>query len=104
MNGCEKDVRKMRAQMKKPSDAELKEALSEAEKIRVIGDDPYHLSKSLLYLHSRNGMLEEVAAHAERFLRFGLPEDEHAQLRRLLDHLLKETRREAGQDPEHFGL
>ncbi len=90
--------------MLKPSDAELKEALSEAEKSRLTGDDPYHLSKCLLFLHHRNGMLEEVVEHAERFLRFGLQEDEHAQLRLLLDHLLRETRREAAQDPEQFGL
>jgi len=90
--------------MLKPSDAELKEALSEAEKTRITGEDPHHLNKCLLYLHYRNGMLEEVAEHAERFLRFGQPEDEHAQLRRLLDHLLKATRQEKEQDPEQFGL
>lgn len=88
----------------KPSNEELKEALSEAEKNRLTGDDPCHLGKCLLFLHRRNVMLEEVAEHAERFLRFGLQEDEHAQLRRLLDHLRRETQREAGQDPEQFGL
>ena len=88
----------------KPTEAELKEALSEAEKLRITDDDPHHLSKCLLFLHYRIGMLEEVATHAERFLRFGLQEDEHAQLRRLLDHLLKETQREVTQNPEQFGL
>jgi len=90
--------------MVQPSDAELKEALSEAEKIRLTGDDPHHLGKSLTFLHRRNIMLEEVAEHAERFLRFGLQEDEHARLRRLLDHLRKETIRDSGLDPEQFGL
>jgi len=88
----------------KPSDAELKEALSEAEKIRLAGDDPCHLSKCLLFLHRRNVMLEEIVEHAERFLHFGLQEDEHARLRRLLDHLRRETQRELDQNPGQFGL
>ena len=93
----------MRIQTVKLSDVELKEALSEAEKIRITGDDPHHVGKCLAFLHRRNVMLEEVAEHAERFLRFGLQEDERAQLRRLLDHLRRETLREAGQNPEKFG-
>ena len=88
----------------KPTEAELKTALSEAERLRVAGEDPHFLVKSLLYLHHRNEMLETVAEHAERFLRFGLPEDEHAQLRRLLDQLREETQRESDEDPETFGL
>ena len=76
--------------MVKPSDAELKEALSEAERIRSSGD-PKHISKCLLFLHHRNSMLEKIAEHTERFLRFGMPEDEHAQLRRLLDQLSQES-------------
>jgi len=94
----------MRMQTVKPSNAELKEALSEAEKIRITGDDPHHLGKCLAFLHRRNVMLEEVAEHAERFLHFGLQEDEHAQLRRLLDHLRRETQRESGLRSEEFGL
>ncbi len=88
----------------KPSDTELKDALLEAEKTRLTGDDPHHLGKCLLFLHRRNVMLEEVAEHAERFLRFGLQEDEHAQLRRLLDHLRRETLRELNQTPDQLGL
>ena len=88
----------------KPSEAELKAALSEAERLRIAGDDPNFVAKSLLYLHYRNEMLETVAEHAERFLRFGMPEDEHAQLRLLLDQLRKETERESGQDPDVLGL
>ena len=42
----------------KPTEAELKTALAEAERLRVAGEDPHFLVKSLLYLHHRNEMLE----------------------------------------------
>ena len=88
----------------KPTEIEMNAAVSEAERLRIEGDDPHFLGRSLLYLHHRNELLEAVAEHAELFLRFGLPEDEHAKLRLLLDKLEDETRHDEGLDPETFGL
>jgi hypothetical protein len=89
----------------KPSEEKLKEALAEVERMRLEGDeDPHHLVKCFLYLYRRNGVLERVLEHAELYLRFGQPEDEHARLRKLLDAIIEERRREKDEEAEHYGL
>lgn len=89
----------------KPTAEELKAALAEIERMRIEGEpDPHHLIKCFLYLNQRNEVLEKVLEHAELYLRFGQPEDEHARLRKLLDAILEERRREKDEEAEHFGL
>lgn len=89
----------------RPTEAELKAALAEIERLRVEGaEDPHHIIKCFRYLYRRDAVLERVLEHAERYLRFGLPEDEHARLRKLLDEIIEERRREAEEEGEHYGL
>lgn len=89
----------------KPTAEELKEALAEMERMRVEAEeDPHHLVKCFLHLYRRNEVLERVLEHAELYLRFGLPEEEHAQLRKLLDAIIEERRREKDEEAEHYGL
>ena len=89
----------------KPSDEELQEALAEVERMRVAGEeDPHHLVKCFLYLYRRDQVLEKVLEHAELYLRFGQPEDEHARLRKLLDAIIEERRREKEEEGDYYGL
>jgi hypothetical protein len=88
----------------KPSDQELKAALAEAEQIRESGEDPHFLAKSLLYLHQRNQDLEKVLEHAERYIQFGLPVEEHTQLQLLLEEAKTRELRSMGKESEEMGL
>ena len=84
----------------KPTAEELQIALEEAERMRELGIDPMHFSKSLLYLNRRDEILEKLLVHVERYLQFGLPVDEHAQLTRLLDEIRHQERHESGGEGE----
>ena len=86
----------------KPSDSELKSALDEAERIRGTDEDPNFLGKSLLYLESRNRELEQVFEHVEKYLKFGLPVEEHSALVRLVDEI--KEHQEKIDDSKGFGL
>jgi enoyl-CoA hydratase/carnithine racemase len=88
----------------KPSGEELKAALEEAERIRESGEDAHFLAKSLLYLHQRNSDLEKVVEHAERYIQFGLPVEEHTQLKLLLDEAKTRELRSLGEEREEIGL
>jgi hypothetical protein len=88
----------------KPSSEELKAALEEAERIRESGEDPYFIAKTLLYLQQRNNDLEKVMEHAERYIQFGLPVEEHTQLKLLLEEAKTRELRSKGQESEEMGL
>jgi hypothetical protein len=88
----------------KPSRDELKAALEEAERIRESGDDPSFVAKSLLYLHQRNSDLEKILVHAERYIQFGLPVEEHTQLKLLLEEAKTHELRSMGEEAEEIGL
>ena len=76
--------------MKKPTDEEMETAMNTAERMRDLGVDPHRMAHCLLYLQQRNGRLEEVLRRTERYVRFGLAEQELAQLRRLIQQLREE--------------
>jgi hypothetical protein len=76
----------------KPDSAELITALAGAEQMRAEGNDPRHIAMSLRYLHERCRGLEELLLVTDRFLRFGMPEHELTEMRRLVAHLREEER------------
>ena len=86
----------------KPDANELKTALDEAERMREGDEDSLFLAKSLLYLSKRNSDLEEVFLHLEKYLRFGLPTEEHSALVRLVDDIRE--REDEIDDSKGFGL
>ncbi len=86
----------------KPDKNELKTALNQAERMRDTGDDPLFLAKTLLYLSQRNSELEEVFTHLEKYLRFGLPVEEHSALVILVDEIRE--REEEIDGSKGFGL
>ncbi|TVO74845.1 hypothetical protein [Sedimenticola selenatireducens] len=88
----------------KPTADQLKAALEVARKMRGQGDDPDSLAQSVLYLYQRDAMLERILLHLERFLQFGLPEEEHAKLVRLIEEAKAQERAEKGGYSDDFGL
>ena len=75
----------------KPGSDELKAALAGAEEMRAEGNDPRHIAMSLRYLHERCQGLEELLQITDRFLRFGMPEHELTEMRRLVAHLREDA-------------
>ena len=71
----------------KPGSTELEIALAGAEEMRVGGNDPRHIALCLRYLHERCLGLEELLQVTDRFLRFGMPEYELTDIRRLVAQL-----------------
>ena len=88
----------------KPTADELEKALTEAENMREQGNDPDHLSKSLLYLHKRLEKLEKVFDAANQYMRFGQEEHEHAELLKALDVVRRQEESEQNQEKQDFGL
>lgn len=74
----------------KPDSTELEIALAGAEEMRVGGNDPRHIAVCLRYLHERCRGLEELLLITDRFLRFGMPEHELTEIRRLTAQLREE--------------
>jgi CBS domain-containing protein len=75
----------------KPTDEEFATALGAAEAKHVDDRDPKFIAKSLLYLAQRRAVLEQVLTLADRFLRAGQDEQNHALL---LKAILKAKRME----------
>lgn len=71
----------------KPDSTELEVALAGAESMRVEGNDPRHIAMTLRYLYARCRGLEELLQTTDRFLRFGMPEHELTEMRRLVARL-----------------
>lgn len=86
----------------KPDKNELKTALDEAKRMREADEDSLFLAKSLIYLQQRNSDLEKVFEHLEKYLRFGLPVEEHSVLVRLVAEI--RDREEDIDDVKGFGL
>ncbi len=86
----------------KPNEDEFRIALDEAERIREADTDPHSMAQCLLYLYQRNNDLEQILEHLEKYLRFGLPVEEHSALIRLVDGIRE--REEMIDDSKGFGL
>ena len=75
----------------KPDANELKVALSGAEEMREEGNDPRHIALTLRYLYGRCRQFEALLQVTDRYLRFGMPEHELSEMRRLVSHLREEA-------------
>ena len=65
----------------------LKSALAAAERLRASDSDPDDVAHWLLRMHTRCESLEALLVAADRYLRFGMPEHELSEMRKLVDHL-----------------
>ena len=84
--------------MRRPDADALGIALAAAAALREEGNDPRHIARALSYLYSRNQELEELLQLADRYLRFGMPEHELSEMRRLVDRLRDLGMRADGSD------
>ena len=90
--------------MLKPTDKEIQEALDEAERMRGQNDDSNHLARALLYLNRRNGFLENVNSVADRYIRFGQEEHEHAELILAIEEARSQEQHDSGIESDMTGL
>lgn len=90
--------------MSKPTDQELKIALTAAIEMKENDDDPKHLAKALLNHHYRIRYLEKVLAAADRFMNLGMAEHERTELLRTIEKAKEAEYRTALLDREDFGL
>ena len=88
----------------KPSETELKQAVTESVRMRAAADDPHALAKTVLYLQRRVESLEKVCRTADLYLHFGLPEKEHAELVRALEEAKRIEAEEIRTEPGNLGL
>jgi hypothetical protein len=82
--------------MGRPTDAELREALAEASRMREAGDDPNFIAKTLLNLDYRMRYLQRVLRAADTFLRYGQEAALHTELLQAID----DAKRAEGEAPE----
>lgn len=90
--------------MKRPSDEQMKAARDQAEQLRAAGQDVNSLGHAFLYLLHRCDYLEAVHEAAERYIRFGQAEGEHARLVKVLDQARVEEAREREDGEGDLGL
>jgi len=91
--------------MSKPTEEELEEALAEAARMRETDDDPHHVAKALLNLNYRFEYLDKVLYAAERYIRSGHAEFEHAHLLRAIANYKKaDALSMPAEETEDFGL
>lgn len=84
--------------MRRPDTDELGIALAAAGALREEGNDPRHIARALSYLYSRNQELENLLQLTDRYLRFGMPEHELSEMRRLVERLRDSTGNADGND------
>jgi hypothetical protein len=88
----------------KPTEVEVKQAVTEALRMRAAADDPRALAKTVLYLQRRVESLEKVCRAADLYLHFGLPEKEHSELLRALEEAKRVEAEQIGAESENLGL
>ena len=92
--------------MGRPSKEQLERALNAAEKLRDLDQDDDHLGRSLLYLNSRNEVLEKVFNATMHYLRSGHDQHEHTRLIQAVQDARRQFREESDSMDEDsdFGL
>jgi len=88
----------------KPTEAEVKQAITEAMRVRAAADDPHTLAKTVLYLQRRVESLEKVRRTADLYLHFGMPEKEHAELVKALEEAKRIEAESSHIENEGLGL
>lgn len=89
---------------RKPTAEEFATALSTALILHVEARDPRHLGKTMLYLEQRRGYLEKVFELADRFLRAGQDEQNHALLLKAIHAAKRAEEHATGQARVPFPL
>ena len=87
----------------RPTREQKKQARAAADKMHSRDVDPHFVAATLRYLDDRNASLEELLVMVDRFVRFGMPEHELSEMRRLVTKLREEDARDeaAVDEDEH---
>ena len=78
----------------RPTREQKKLASAAADKMYSRDVDPHYVAATLRYLDERNASLEELLGMVDRFVRFGMPEHELSEMRRLVTKLREEEARD----------
>jgi len=78
----------------RPTRDQIKMAMEAADRMHRRDVDPHHLAATLRYLSERNHSLEELLTMVDRFVRFGMPEHELSEMRRLVTRLRESEARD----------
>lgn len=84
--------------MSRPTQEELKIALTEAARIREQGEDDHFMAKALLNQNYRLQALEDVLLRAKRYLHSGNGSHEHTELLRAIEKA-EATSQVPGEEP-----
>lgn len=87
-----------------PTEDELKEALTEAARMREHGEDPHHIAKAVLNLNYQNEQLKHVLHAVELYFNSGMAVAEHQKLRKAMENARVAISRTGAIEEEHFGL
>ena len=90
--------------MGKPTDVQLKQALSTAIDMRERQQDPHFIAKTLLNSQYRLEQMAQVLKMTEHYLKSGQDEQLHARLVKAIDHYHQLEDRTAAVDHLKFGL
>ncbi|MDH5471374.1 MAG: hypothetical protein OEY87_00535 [Gammaproteobacteria bacterium] len=90
--------------MSKPSDSELKTALTKAINMKEQGEDEFFLAKTLINHHYRIRYLEDLLVIADRYMNHGMAEHERMGLLRAIEKAKQAEQRTAGNEHDDFGL
>ncbi|OOZ36684.1 hypothetical protein BOW51_05915 [Solemya velesiana gill symbiont] len=82
----------------------METALDAARRMRAADVDPHHIAHCLIYLQDRSVLMEDLLTRIERYLHFGLPEEEHIRIQWLVDKIREMEKREGGVDELDYGL
>ena len=84
--------------MRPPGKVEFEMAIAAAGRMRTQDVDPHHVAEVLLYLQERHKDLEALYRANDRYLRFGMPEQELGEMRQLVDRLREREPADRGDD------
>jgi hypothetical protein len=90
--------------MSKPTDEELKAALSMAEQMRDNKTDPSFIAKALLSHNYRIKYLEEILHAADRYINHGMSEQEKTHLTLTIEKAKDAESFTSSKERDSFGL
>jgi len=90
--------------MSKPTDAELKTAMTAAAAMKERDDDLAFIAKTLLNHNYRLKYYEDLLKYADLYMNHGQAEHDHMELLRCIDKIKEIESYTAHESPDGFGL
>lgn len=90
--------------MSKPTDTELKTAMTAAASMKEQNKDPFFVAKSLLNHNYRLRFYEDLLKHADLYMNHGQAEHDHMELLRSIEKVKEAENFIEHNSPDGFGL